>query len=69
MHRFVFFLPLILFFNLLAAQTRLQSAIDQLAADPALNAQGFSMTVMDVESGSILAQHQKDRGLIPASSL
>ncbi|MFT5384938.1 MAG: D-alanyl-D-alanine carboxypeptidase/D-alanyl-D-alanine-endopeptidase (penicillin-binding protein 4), partial [Saprospiraceae bacterium] len=42
---------------------------DQLAADPALNAQGFSMTVMDVESGSILAQHQKDRGLIPASSL
>jgi serine-type D-Ala-D-Ala carboxypeptidase/endopeptidase (penicillin-binding protein 4) len=69
MYRFVFFFPLIFFFNISVAQTRLQSAIDKLAADPALKAQGFSMTVMEAESGKIIAQHQKDRGLIPASSL
>jgi len=68
MQRIVFFLSLILFFQA-NAQTNLQKAIDRLANDPALKAGGFSMTVMDVESGKILAQHQKDRGLIPASSL
>ncbi len=68
MHRFVLFLSLILSFNALA-QTSLQRSIGELAKDPVLKSQGFSMTVMDVESGEIIAQHQKDRGLIPASSL
>ena len=69
MRRIVFFLSMILFFNLLSAQTGLQKAIDQLASDPVLKARGFSMTVMEVESGKIIAEHQKDRGLIPASTL
>lgn len=68
MQRFVLFLALILSFNAFA-QSSLQQAIDKLAKDPVLKSQGFSMTVMDVESGEIIANHQKDRGLIPASSL
>lgn len=69
MLRIVFFLSLILLYIPTLAQTSLQKTIDELAKDPVLNAQGFSMTVMEVESGKIIAQHQKDRGLIPASSL
>lgn len=68
MRHFVFFFLLILFFET-NAQPGLQKAMDQLVQDPTLHAQGFSMTVLEVESGKIIAQHQKDRGLIPASSL
>ncbi len=69
MYRIVLFIFFNTFFTWLNAQSGLQKAIDQLAIDPVLKAQGFSMTVMEVESGKIIAQHQKDRGLIPASSL
>ncbi len=69
MHRFVLISAFILFVFNLSAQSSLQKAMNDLAKDPVLKTQGFSMTVLDVESGEILANHQKDRGLIPASSL
>lgn len=69
MQRIVLFFLLILGSNLLSAQNALQKAMDQLAKDPVLRAKGFSMTVLDVESGKVIASHQKDRALIPASSL
>ncbi len=53
----------------LNAQSSLQKAIDRLAADPVLKSGGLSMTVMDVKTGEVLASHQKDHGLAPASSL
>lgn len=69
MHRIVFSILFLILFADSFAQSALQNAIDQLAADPVLQAQGFGMTVMDVKSGKVIAQHQKDKGLIPASSL
>ncbi len=69
MQRIVLFFTLILSANILIAQNELQKAINSLAKDPVLGTGGFSMTVMDVTSGKVIATHQKDQGLIPASSL
>jgi D-alanyl-D-alanine carboxypeptidase/D-alanyl-D-alanine-endopeptidase (penicillin-binding protein 4) len=69
MHRIVLFFCLISIINSTTAQSPLQRAINELAADPDLKSGGFSMTVMDVATGEVLASYQKDHGLLPASSL
>lgn len=44
-------------------------AMLRLLQDPSLKHAGVSITVMDVQSGQVIAAHQKDLCLIPASSL
>ncbi len=44
-------------------------AIQRLLTDENLKHAGVSITVMDVQTGKIIASHQKDLCLIPASSL
>ncbi len=51
------------------AQSPLQKQVDRLAADPVLRHGGLSVCVLDVASGKMLAGHDAERGLIPASSL
>ena len=69
MKRFVFVLLAYLFMNFATAQTALQKKIDVLANDPDLKHASLGICVIDVESGNIIAQFEKDKSLIPASSL
>jgi len=51
------------------AQTPLQKAITQLSADADLKHAGFGFCLIDVDENKIIAQHNPDLGLLPASSL
>ncbi|MEM9820919.1 MAG: D-alanyl-D-alanine carboxypeptidase/D-alanyl-D-alanine-endopeptidase [Bacteroidota bacterium] len=60
------------FFFLIAsanAQKSIEMAIDQLVKDPSLKHGSVSISVIDVESGQLLASHQPHQSLSPASSL
>jgi len=48
---------------------QLQSAIDRFVNDKSLRHAGVSICIIDVETGKIIAEHQKDLCLIPASSM
>ncbi len=69
MMRFVLLFLAYFLLNVVTAQTSLQNAIDKLAADPDLKHAGLGICVIDIESGKVIAQFEKDRSLIPASSL
>jgi serine-type D-Ala-D-Ala carboxypeptidase/endopeptidase (penicillin-binding protein 4) len=51
------------------AQSHIQQAVNALANDPALKHAGLGVCVIEVESGRILAGHQAEMSLVPASSL
>ena len=55
--------------SLSKAQNTIQAAIQQLMKDPSLKNASVGICVIDVKSGKILAKHDADRSLIPASSL
>ena len=65
--------PLILFILSLAgiahAQNAYQAAANRLAADPSLKNGSLSISVIDVESGRLVASHEPERSLSPASNL
>lgn len=69
MRCFVLYLATYMLPFVLTAQSPLQKAIDLLAADPDMKHGSLGVCVMDVESGTVIAQFEKDRSLIPASSL
>ena len=62
-----------LFFSWLAAgvmgQSTLQQSIDNFAQDKALRHSGISIAVLDIKTGKVIAQYDKDRSLTPASIL
>jgi len=51
------------------AQNAYQRAADKLAADPSLKHGSLSISVIDVESGRLLASYEPERSLSPASNL
>ncbi len=53
----------------LSGQNTLQSAINQLSKDKMLKHAGLGFCAIDVEANTVIAQHNQDLGLIPASSL
>ncbi len=53
----------------LLAQNNLQLAINRLASDPVLKHAGFSVCILNLENGQMVAGHEVQRSLIPASSL
>ncbi|MCB0581242.1 MAG: D-alanyl-D-alanine carboxypeptidase/D-alanyl-D-alanine-endopeptidase, partial [Phaeodactylibacter sp.] len=65
--------PLILLFLSLAgiapAQNAYQAAANRLAAEPSLKNGSLSISVVDVESGKLLASYEPERSLSPASNL
>jgi len=69
------FLPIILLFCFSSftvnvfAQNRIQEAITQLNQDKDLRHASWGICVIDVEKNQIVAEHNADLGLIPASSL
>ncbi|GAG80932.1 unnamed protein product, partial [marine sediment metagenome] len=69
MKRFVLLFFAYFLLNIVAAQSSLQKAIGQLVADPDLKHASLGICVIDVESGKVIAQYEKDQSLIPASSL
>ncbi len=69
MKRFVLAFLAYLFLNFAAAQSSLQKAIDALTNDSDLKHASLGICVIDVESGKVIAQNDKDKSLIPASSL
>lgn len=52
-----------------AAQSNLESAIRTLAKDPVLQYGSMSISVFDVKSGQLIASHEPNKSLVPASSL
>lgn len=64
---FLFFI-LIIHCSLLA-QSRLQTAINTFVNDASLNNASVGVCVVEVNSGQIVASHQSDLSLIPASAL
>jgi len=64
---------LIVFFSFFTgnihAQSQAQKAANQLANDTDLKHAGFGFCLIDVDENKIVAQHNADLGLIPASSL
>ncbi|MEL6865284.1 MAG: D-alanyl-D-alanine carboxypeptidase/D-alanyl-D-alanine-endopeptidase [Bacteroidota bacterium] len=70
MKAFVSCLGLILFLPLiLPAQNALQKAVDRFVNDPVFQPAQVSVSVLEVESGRLLAGHDADKLLLPASSL
>ena len=69
MKRFVLLVFANLLLNFLAAQSPLQNSIDALSRDADLRHAGLGICVIDIENGKVIAQYEKDRSLIPASSL
>ena len=71
MSRFLFItIIFFLFFTeKIHTQTNLQKAITQLADDADLKHAGFGFCLIDIEQNKIIAQHNADLALIPASSL
>lgn len=65
------FLGLTLVFLLQVGQTQsnLQNAINTLANDASLRHGTLSVSVIDIESGQLIASHEANRSVIPASSL
>ncbi len=67
-----FLLPILICFCLCSSifgQNGIQSAINQLAADPSLKHAGFGVCVIDLDNGKIVASHLPEKSLVPASSL
>ncbi len=60
---FLFFIP-----NLFS-QSSLDKAIDELAKMDVMRHASLSVSVIEVESGKVIASHDPDRNLLPASSL
>ncbi|MCB9286029.1 MAG: D-alanyl-D-alanine carboxypeptidase/D-alanyl-D-alanine-endopeptidase [Lewinellaceae bacterium] len=52
-----------------SAQNAYQAAANRLAADPSLKNGSLSISVIDVESGRLLASNEPERSLSPASNL
>ena len=52
-----------------SAQNAYQAAANRLAADPSLKNGSLSISVIDVESGRLLASIEPERSLSPASNL
>ncbi len=50
-------------------QSSLQAAIDHFVDDPLLVHSSIGIVVLDIQSGKIIAQYDKNRGLMPASIL
>ncbi len=69
MKRFVLFFLAYFLLNVVIAQSSLQRAIEKLTVDPDLKHAGLGICVIDVESGKVIAQYNKDQSLIPASSM
>lgn len=53
----------------LPAQSRLENVIDKIAHDPSMAHASFGVCVIDVSSGKVLAKHEAERSIVPASSL
>lgn len=51
------------------SQSKLQNAIQTLVNDPSLAHASLSVSVIDIESGQLLASHEAHRSLVPASSM
>lgn len=62
-------LLLLITLSSLSAQSSLQRAANQLVSKPSLRHASVSLCVMDVESGEVLAEHDAQRSLKPASNL
>jgi len=70
MLRIVFILYLFFLANAtIIAQKAINRAIEQLVSDASLKHGSVSISVIDVESGELIASHQPYQSLIPASSL
>jgi D-alanyl-D-alanine carboxypeptidase/D-alanyl-D-alanine-endopeptidase (penicillin-binding protein 4) len=68
--RILFFFLLGLFVNtVLAAQTSLQASIDEWVADDYFTHTSVGIAVADATTGELLAGHDSERSLIPASNL
>jgi len=66
---FIIILFFLFFVENIHAQNQLQQAINQLADDADLKHAGLGFCLIDVDENKIIAQHNADLGLIPASSL
>lgn len=53
--------------GLLWSQNATQTAVDQLAQDPALQYGQLSLAVVDVQTGKLIASYDEEKSLIPAS--
>lgn len=60
---------IILISSLSAQQSSFLTHINKLKNDPALKHASFSISIMDVESGKMIASHNSNQSLIPASIL
>ena len=70
MIRITIFIILFSFFTKnIHSQNQLQKAINQLTNDADLRHAGFGFCLIDVDENKIIAEHNADLGLIPASSL
>ena len=69
MNRFTVTLILLSLFLPNVFSQRLNNAIDVFANDPAFKYGGISVSILDVESGKLIAGHQSNLGTTPASSL
>lgn len=69
MHRYVFTLLFLATALTSLAQHPYQGAANRLAADPSLKNGSLSISVIDVESGQLLASYEPERALSPASNL
>lgn len=67
--RCISLLAAVILSSLLYSQSTLQQAVDALARSPELRHAGFGVCVLDVESGALVAGHDPDRSLTPASTL
>lgn len=65
LHLFLLFLSV----QIGQAQSSLQNAINALANDVSLRHGTLSVSVIDIESGQLVASHEANRSVIPASSL
>ncbi len=69
MNRFTFTIILLTLFLPNVFSQRLTNAIETFANDPAFKYGGISVSIVDVESGKLIAGHQSNLGTTPASSL
>jgi serine-type D-Ala-D-Ala carboxypeptidase/endopeptidase (penicillin-binding protein 4) len=67
MQKFTFFL--LLCTGILNAQNTFQKAVDDFVKKPSLNHASISISVLDLESNTMVAAHQPNVALIPASTL
>lgn len=67
--KFILLLLSFCFLTNLSAQSKLNEALRVFINDPDLKQSNIGVTIMDVETGGVIAAHRPDHSLIPASSL